>query len=188
MSPSITRFCRPAWLLPALLLMGCPPAQVENQLDRDLYFDLKGYMQTQIDSLNRVSPGVHKTVILNGAAEEQTKRGLDFSEELQVFVAADINKPAWQEKYSVDSVRFGGKLEALRYFAIDSTLTVRELRIDFREGAVSRVFVQSLTGTVLSDGARELLYLPGEGYEIRTRQKSMAAKPVSVEISSVFVD
>ena len=155
-----------------VLFGGCYGDRVEQQLGREPFFDLKGYMQQQIDSLAQAQVSVRKRITLNGQQEEHLLREINFASELAIFENSDINRPAWLEKYEVDSLRENGKLLAVRYTAQDPDLRTRELLIRFAGEAVGEISVLNQTSTVLSEGEQELTYRPGRAYLIRTWQKT----------------
>ena len=105
-----------------LLLTGCYAEEVQQDMQREPFFDLAGYMQAQIDSLTALQPTVRKTVILNGTEETKELTDLRFATDLRMFREADINKPAWLDKYTVTTEEAGGGAQVQRYAATDSSM------------------------------------------------------------------
>ena len=65
----------------------------------DIYFDLAGLMQQQIDHLSSTSPKVRKNTIVDGQEEEREFDSLNWQKELNIFAKADINKPRLLSQY-----------------------------------------------------------------------------------------
>lgn len=170
-----------------LLLSACFGERVERQLAREPYFDLAGFMQTQIDSLNASDVQVRKQVVLNDEQEERVVALEDFRQELGVFVDSDINRPAWFDKYTVDSVLQDDRLSRLHYRSQDSTLRTRELMIDWQEGRVSAIHVRNYSQTVLSQTQQYLTYEVGKEYRIRTNEQGLLAGDMRSEIYGVLL-
>ncbi|MDO7849133.1 hypothetical protein Q5H92_22410 [Hymenobacter sp. M29] len=78
---------------------------------RPLYFDVKGLLDKQIAQLAQRRAAVTKRVSLrNQAAEIVRVPAVKWSDELQIFFQADINKAALRGAYAVDSVALPGGL------------------------------------------------------------------------------
>ena len=89
------------------LLSACNEEVKENQVKK--YFDLKGLIDKQIKSLNSKKPVVQKIVIIADSSENQSIKTIDWSKELELFMQADLNKPAFIQSYQVDSSSMGVK-------------------------------------------------------------------------------
>ena len=89
------------------LLSACNEEVKENQVKK--YFDLKGLVERQITTLNSQKPSVQKTVLMSDSAENQLVKTIDWAKELELFIQADLNKPAFVQSYHVDSSSMGVK-------------------------------------------------------------------------------
>lgn len=161
-------------LLLLVTLLGCTPkdAKKEAQL---YFFDLEGYMRQQAQILQQDQPKAVKSVSLGEQVEEKVLSTLDYAKELELFMQADINKPAWRDKYSIDSAfNQAGMLESLTYEATDVKVPTRRLRIDFDRGLLSRVLVEEQFSSAIADTRRELSFMPGLGYQIVSVQTGRA--------------
>jgi hypothetical protein len=86
------------------LMIGFSACQTESaEMKVDKYYDLKGLVERQIEALKTEKPKVQKNILVNESAENQTVDSLDWSKELEFFIQADLNKPAFVSSYRVDS-------------------------------------------------------------------------------------
>ena len=160
-----------------LILMcsfGCAeisPQKAAKQLSVKKYFDLEKYFQTEVERLTGRESLVKITTI-NGLEEEQTVKKIDFEKELAIFSKSDINRPAWSDKYIIDSIfnEKGGLVE-LHYLAKDEKLRTRRISIKLDSAVVSKIEIENATSTFVANNRQSLLYLPGEGYIIESSQK-----------------
>ncbi|MCF0053092.1 hypothetical protein LXM25_23690 [Dyadobacter sp. LJ53] len=83
-----------------ITLTGCRDAATDPN-EKKAYYDLKGFIENQIVYLNEKKPKVTKTVQLDGKEEVRVETGTDWKKELELFVQADINKPAYRNSYVV---------------------------------------------------------------------------------------
>ena len=171
-------------LLLLLIAVGssCAPTPAAEQLPGDAFFDLSGYIDAQVDSLQALQPTVTKTIVLNGTEETKELTNLDFGADLRVFREADINKPAYRDKYRVERHDEGRMLITI-YTATDSSMQTRELAISTVRGTPEQITIRRKTGTVLSDGNHLLEYRPDYGYRMRTVQVNRFGDDLNASIA-----
>ena len=81
------------YLLPFLFTsIACLSTETTKPAKTNSFFDLKSYFKRELLSLQKVK-NVRKTIAFNGEREEQDVSNLDFSKELVLFNASDINNP-----------------------------------------------------------------------------------------------
>ncbi|MFQ5446281.1 MAG: hypothetical protein ACE5FF_05050, partial [Saprospiraceae bacterium] len=104
--------------------------------------------------------------------EELVLDDIDFEQELKPFSEADINRPAWTDKYTIDSLfDESNALTKLTYTAIDPKLKTKRVEIDFESNSVSKVFIENSTASAVAKTRQLLTYEPGTGYSIQSTQK-----------------
>ncbi|WP_116105870.1 hypothetical protein [Lewinella sp. IMCC34191] len=168
--------------LPILLLLSsCYADELQNDMNREPFFDLAGYIDRQVDSLQGMNGTVTKTITLNGTTETKELSDLQFGNDLRVFREADINKPAWLDKYETDQSESDGLLTRT-YTALDSSMQTRKLTVTSRDGQPVGIEIIRKTGTVLSDGWHRLVYEPASGYALRTIQKNTFGDDLDADI------
>ncbi len=163
---------------------GTDQAIVENPP----FFSMSTYIDQEIERLESAGTHLEKSITFNGAEESQTLEDVNYERELEMFRQADINRPAWLDKYEVDSIMGDGQLQAILYRALDETLRIQELRIEHGVNqSIQRIQVNSRSNTVLSDSEQELIYAPEEGYEIHSKQENRTSEPVAITIKAIFL-
>ena len=168
--------------LPLLLLLtACYAEEVREDMSRDPFFNLQAYIDRQVDSLQAADITVTKTITLNGTTETQELADLKFANDLRIFREADINKPAWLDKYRSEREERDGQL-VQTYTALDSSLQTRELTVVSEDGDPVRIEILRKTGTVLSDGLHRMVYQPASGYSMRTRQRNRFGEDLNADI------
>jgi hypothetical protein len=166
------------------LAASCGPSAPEGPGSSN-FFDLEAYFDAEAGRLGKLQ-GVEKIITLNG--ETQQQRGeWNAEEELDGFKDLKINRPAWRDQYEVDSLRGSdGQLAGLRYAARDSSLRIREVEIDMKEGGVEEIRVEKYIKNTVVYFHQELSYRPAEGYRIRRVQKVPLTKRSELEIAVRF--
>ena len=96
-------------LLIMLAISACQSESGEVKVKK--YYDLKGLVERQIEVLKSEKPKVQKNISVNESTENQTVDSLDWAKELEFFMQADLNKPAFVSSYRVDS-----SLRGVQYF------------------------------------------------------------------------
>ena len=82
------------------------------------YFDLKSYFENEKTRLAAIS-NFKKTTVVDGKEETKQLETINFDNELRIFAEADINRPAWFDKYLIDSILQDGNLTRIDYTAKD---------------------------------------------------------------------
>jgi len=132
-------------LAAGLLVSGiaCTPDVKENG-GMSHYFDIKGYFTTDIARLNKHKKLVLKTVTHNGVTETKKVGITNWAQELDTFIGADINRPAWRNSYSIAT---GDGL--VLYKAKDKDLKVREIIIKKDKNSVRWIVIYTKTENML---------------------------------------
>ena len=109
------------------IMLGISACQSESaEMKVKKYYDLKGLVERQIEALKSEKPKVQKDISVNEVAENQMVDSLDWSKELDFFIQADLNKPAFVSSYRVDSSSMG-----VRYFLKETeNLPVKFLEVN----------------------------------------------------------
>ena len=158
---------------------------VESEKDAS-FFDIKGYFTEQAERLNKEQIGVRKTIKIGDSEEVHEMDSLNYEEELELFANADINRPAWQSKYLVDSIFSENRLAALHYSAQDDELKTQEIRIQFLEEVVRAIEIVNHTESTIAETNQRLSYIPESGYSIINEQKLIASPQKIVLIDVRF--
>lgn len=177
--------------LALVAIWGCQTTTSEppqTQAIEAVYFDLEGYFQEEIERLEQAEKSATKIVRVNDQTEEKTLQQLDFSQELDVFINADINRPDWIDKYKVDSTFQNGALTQLLYEALTEQLRVRHIQIDFQEGKVSKIVIKKGGNSNIAGSEQEIMYLPKEGYNIQSTQYTAISKEEKLGVEVRFRD
>lgn len=139
------------------------------------FFDLKGYFEKEAQRLSIMSKVV-KTVTIGGLSESRVVDNLDFKKELAFFANSDIKRPAWSDKYRVDTIFNDAKeVTQLSYktTGLDEDLKVKSIQVDFVNGLVDKVSVESSVSNSLTKYKQALMYQPSKGYNIECLQNAL---------------
>lgn len=129
--------------------------------DTNRYFDLKGYFSADSMQLAKTNPLVTKTVTHNGASQTKKIHISNWGNELSLFTASDINKPAWSSNYTVQSTD-----DFLIYQAKDPALRTQHIVIKRNGNKVKWIFIYNHTKNVLYETIENLAYFPDSLYRI----------------------
>ncbi len=150
------------------------------------FFDFPAYFQSEIERLNDSSPKFKKEVTFNDVMEPQDFKQVDFSEELKLFAAIDINRRALMDKYHSDSILVNDQMNRLTYTALDSSLNIRSIIIDYEEGEIAQVDIYKKQKNFVGFSRQHLRYKPHEGYTINSAQKIILSDLKTLKIETSF--
>jgi len=90
-----------AFLVFFLLLFTCCGSSDQQAPRFSAYFDIKSFVNSQISLLGSKNPIVKKTMFSDGMTEIRSQKNVNWKKELELFVQADINKPAYGKSYKI---------------------------------------------------------------------------------------
>jgi hypothetical protein len=163
-----------------LFLMACGPSAQQGTAPEP-YFDLKGYMEQEVVRLNQLNPTVDKIVTVNNQAERKQIKVANWTDELTVFLDADINKSAWQGLFTVSK---SDTLETFR--SNDDKVYVKSLQVERKNKQVTGITVLLNTKNYLYQSADTLRYYPDSLYEIGKQQHIKLLNPKKYRVSGRF--
>lgn len=144
--------------------VSCRP-DIKGNGNTSKYFDIKGYFTADTARLNKLNKIVTKTVTHNGVTETKKVKIANWGQELDMFIGADINRPAWKNSYTI----FNGD-NVLLYKAKDEDLRVREIMIKLDGQKVKWMLIFTRTQNILYKTTERLSYFPDSLYLIQKDQ------------------
>lgn len=131
------------------------------------YTDIKGFFESEVTRLSLNKTQVKKLVEQNGNAEIKNNLIVDWNNELSLFAASDINKPAWRNSYKITESD-----SSILYVAIDTTLRTRLIEIKRNDQHLPYYFrIKNITRNNLYESSEELIYITDSIYTINKNQK-----------------
>ncbi|MDZ7879980.1 MAG: hypothetical protein U5L45_20040 [Saprospiraceae bacterium] len=153
--------------------------------DATPFFDVKGFFHNEIKRLTEGGTKIEKTVTVRGQSETKMIDKANFAQELALFVASDINKPAWRDKYRIEKTA-GRSLES--FFATDDDLKTKRIDIfRFPPNGVTQIQILNSDESSITESQQSLKYELSVGYSIETFQKFIGSDSSKTKIQVVFV-
>ena len=171
-----------------ILILACnDDTSVDSTSEQTPFFDLRAFFSEEKAKHQKIQ-SFNKTVVLNGKEEIKQLDSLDLNTELSLFVESDINKTAWLDKYSVDSLIDNGQLRQIRYTAIEDKLNTRLLKVDYTRGQVDSILIKNESSSVVAKSEEWLTYFPNKGYRIQHIQQvtSQPEHALTVDVKFVY--
>ncbi len=167
------------------LLSGCDqpttgpdPARPEAPHHAGPYFDVRGLLDAQVRQLAARHAKVEKHVSLRGSAPATTRvPQVKWTDELQIFYQADLNKAALRGAYAVDSTALPGGAERHTYRRLPGHANAPVVRLDVlsRAGLPQQVSATLRQDNALFFGQKTLQLTLQNGqlrqYDVRGLQK-----------------
>ncbi len=172
-----------ALIVMTLVLAACQQG-TRNAQTPPSFFDLKGYMEQQI-AANEQYSAIQKTVRIDGEEESKKLSDIGWKADLTAFSRADINKPAWLEKYRVDTLLEGGM--KIVYTAMEDKLITRKMTISFARDVVEEIIVEQQNHNEVYTADKKLVYQAQKGYSMQTKQKAPFSEARDYEVRVEFL-
>ena len=139
----------------------------EETTPKNDFFDIKGFFEAEAKRLSNKKSLSNKLVTQNNQTEIKKGLSVDWDDELALFMASDVNKPAWinSYKYSEDNLR-------ISYFALDTNLRTRYIEIKKDQNGKAFFFkIKNISRNMLYESSEELTYIPDSSYTINKNQR-----------------
>ena len=162
--------------------------QNHDQQDQVFFFDLTSYFNKEINRL-KDKRGFIKSTTINGQVEEQQVDTLNFNQEFKIFLESDINKPAWADKYQVDSISsdITYQISQINYTALEDKLKIKSIQVkfdDYEEVALIEIIKQS--NSPIAKTEQTLTSEPNNGFSIRSYQNVAVLNPNEMQVQVQF--
>ncbi|WP_221390112.1 hypothetical protein [Dyadobacter sp. NIV53] len=102
---AISKKARSTFIMLFFLIFSCAlfscdnPENEQDQVKK--YFDLKGFIESQINIMDQDKPVVFKTMGIGEEQNERSSKEINWKREFELFIQADINKPAYSQSYII---------------------------------------------------------------------------------------
>jgi hypothetical protein len=155
----------------SVVFWSCSSEELNTRQAGPPLFSLADFISKEKENMVKSNTGLIKILELNGKKDTLILEKPDFAKELEVFIKADINRPASSDQYNIDSTYLRESLLKVTYSALDKKLLTQKLSIQFNsEGKVNRIVVRLFNGNLLAKSSQQLMYQPGIGYQIKDLQ------------------
>ena len=174
-----------------LLCLGLMACQKDTQAVAIIpaFFDLSDFFKKEQETLSKKIIGLSKKITINGRIEEQRLDSFDLSKELAIFIAADINRPAWLDQYQIDSLKDEqGALKTLKYKALTDNLKTKELVINYEDGEVEEIYIKKAISTMAAASFQELTYYKGTGYTNKNERSMVFSETNAIQLDVKFLE
>ena len=171
-----------------LLFCACqevtaPTGSIEQS---NVFFSLKDFFEQEKKHLETIQH-FKKTVSINDQSEIKELDKLNLDNELSIFIASDINRPAWSDKYKVDSTfSTENQLTSITYLALEETLKTKKIEINFYEGTVAKVLIEKATDNAVAQSKQILNYHVGQGYSVQSNQSMRFSDSKTIVVEVVY--
>jgi hypothetical protein len=171
------------------LFASCSKEAQEKKSEPGKFFDLVAYFSKEADALNATKPEVTKTIIKDGATETKTlSDSIDWKKELKIFSENSINKPAWKDSFSADTLKESSS-NTITYKTADEKISVKEIVITtdslWQPTAIS---IKRDAKNFLYTSQQTLHYAPKKSYRLDSEMHVRWTFDTKFSVEGVFVN
>lgn len=171
---------------------GCEFA-ANKEVKENYFFPLKEFMDREIRDLKAEGITIRKTAMINEEEEvvafHVVEDSLQFplQTELGPFLDADINKPAFRDRYSTETDTLGDGRILQVHRAQTDDLATRALKVWRQKGEVQKIEIRTESDNAVYKTIQHLTYEPGIGYSIKANQKVLVTGAKEYFIQGEFL-
>ncbi len=142
-------------------LFACHPGKGGKEHQK--YFDLKNYFTEQAGLLNAQKTGMEKTLTEGDRKQSKVFETVDWKAELQSFMETDMNKPAWKNSFTCDSV-LKDSVCVVTYTSAEDFVPVKKVVITEENDTIKKIFIESEKKNKFYSAQVWMEYFPLQGY------------------------
>ncbi len=187
------KYHRFSWLLGLLFVFSACQEQIKEK-PINTYYDVETLINNQINNLRDRDPQLAKTISIDGEVERDTVNfdSLGWTNELEIFMLANINKPNLRDQYKASEKVLDG-LKIWSYNAEEQSLGIEFLKVYFgSDSTLTKLEARYNENNALYSSERDLQMdfenIAGESrlskYKISGKQKMIMKDAVEFSIES----
>lgn len=168
-----------AVLMLCVLMAGCGKDQwVDAAKESDSFMR---FAQNEILWLQKIQPGMRKTVTSGEDVSTETLDSVEWSNELEMIRSWSVSE--YRKKHTYDeTVDSAGSLMIVRYNAQDTLAELQELMVTYRKGKIDLMQWDIKQRSWYMDRDLRVSFQPRKGYGVRVSENAVWASPRAYEI------
>jgi hypothetical protein len=168
-----------AVLMLCVLMAGCGKDQwVDAAKESDSFVR---FAQNEISWLQKIQPGLRKTVTSGEDVSTETLDSVEWSNELEMIRSWSVSE--YRKKHTYDeTVDSAGSLMIVRYNAQDTLAELQELMVTYRKGKIDLMQWDIKQRSWYMDRDLRVSFQPRKGYGVRVSENAVWASPRAYEI------
>ena len=168
-----------AVLLLCLMMAGCGKDQwVDAAKESDSFVR---FAQNEILWLQKIQPGMRKTVTSGEDVSTETLDSVEWSNELEMIRSWSVSE--YRKKHTYDeTVDSAGSLMIVRYNAQNTLAELQELMVTYRKGKIDLMQWDIKQRSWYMDRDLRVSFQPRKGYGVRVSENAVWASPRAYEI------
>jgi hypothetical protein len=165
------------------MLGSCGPDKTVESFKN---WDSHSYFQSETERLQREHKGLQKDLFFDKQHQTTQQPNPDWLKELEPFMSIDLQKPAYQKRFNIDTLNTGEQDYAITYLANDSQIDLRSCTIQYHNQQVVNVRIEFGQRNSIYKSSRILEYHTDSGYTISGDQDITMGDPVNYRIKGKF--
>lgn len=168
-----------AVLMLCVLMAGCGKDQwVDAAKESDSFVR---FAQNEILWLQKIQPGMRKTVTSGEDVSTETLDSVEWSNELEMIRSWSVSE--YRKKHTYDeTLDSAGSLMIVRYNAQDTLAELQELMVTYRKGKIDLMQWDIKQRSWYMDRDLRVSFQPRKGYGVRVSENAVWASPRAYEI------
>lgn len=177
----------PFLILNSLFLINVSCSEKKKTENREnKFFNLKKYFEKESQRLDKQKPKITKFAKLNDLIDTLKTKEINWKSELEIFANADINKPAWQDSYKIDTIKKENNILKISYLAKNEELAVKEILLKKQANKIAEIKIKTKNQNILFENQQELIYFPDSLIIIKGSQDLIFSSPNDFKIRIEF--
>lgn len=169
----------------AFAFEGCSDKTAENISGK--YFSVSTFIKDQEQVLANSKSGLKKISSYDSKTDSSQVSNPDWVKELSLFAAADINKPAWSNSFTIDTLQMDS-LTIVKYSSNSNKVSIKLMEIGYSRMDPINIHILKVADNFVYTNYQELWYNAGKGYKITGKQKVLWFFETDYAVNALFTN
>lgn len=150
-----------------------------------LNFNIPHYLNSEVSRLNGLRSGVIKKINLNNEKDSLIINTVNWTKELELFAAIDLNKAAWKDHFLCDTLRVANTV-IVTYKAKINSIPVRQVKLIYFNRKLESLRIVKQSDNFIVKSSSQLIYQPSSGYSYKSFQSILGLLDENYFVEATF--
>ncbi len=171
------------------IITSCQSQQDELASDSpnaNKVFNLMEFMNEEIDYLESNNIQLTKIISINGKEEKRTFEDVNWKEELTVVGNMNIDKIAWVDAFTIDTIVIDEAQMQVIYKSDDLQIPITSMILHIEHDVVKTIEIDKERKSFFFNSDHHIKYESRKGYSLRGYQKALFISKHEMKLSAYY--
>ena len=182
------------WVI-LLTISSCKKEAVVGKHQMDDFFNLKLFIEQEVQRLEKNSCSIYKSGEINGVSDQKSipSQNFNWENEFQILADMDIRKSSWLDYFTIDTTQTVnedfGEVSVIKYHTNNTKIPIKDIEIIFSLKDFNKpilIKTKRVSNNWIFKSKQEVQYHIGIGLQAEGYEKILWLKEKYFNITSIY--